>query len=296
MKLASIRIDAGVSAAAVVGDEVVDLRAADPSLPADMKELLAGGAATLAQVRRAVDSGRARRPLAAVALAAPVSSPSKFFAVGLNYADHVAESGQPTPEHPTVFSKMTSCVVGPYDDVERPVVSDALDYEGELGFVIGTRCRHVPREHAADVIAGYVVINDVSVRDYQLRTPQWTLGKSFDTHGVVGPWIVTSDELDPHALDIRTTVNGEVRQQSNTRHLIFDCFAQVELLSSVCTLEPGDIVATGTPGGVGIASQPPRWLAPGDVVRVEIESIGAVENRIVQEQPVHTERRATTAA
>jgi 2-keto-4-pentenoate hydratase/2-oxohepta-3-ene-1,7-dioic acid hydratase in catechol pathway len=296
MKLASIRTDAGVSAAAVVGDEVVDLRAADPSLPADMKELLASGAATLAQVRRAVDSGRARRPLAAVALAAPVSSPSKFLAVGLNYADHVAESGQPTPEHPTVFSKMPSCVVGPYDDVERPVVSDALDYEGELGFVIGTRCRHVPRERAADVIAGYVVINDVSVRDYQLRTPQWTLGKSFDTHGVVGPWIVTSDELDPHALDIRTTVNGDVRQQSNTRHLIFDCYAQVELLSSVCTLEPGDIVATGTPGGVGIALQPPRWLQPGDVVRVEIESIGAVENRIVQEQPVHTERRAATAA
>jgi 2-keto-4-pentenoate hydratase/2-oxohepta-3-ene-1,7-dioic acid hydratase in catechol pathway len=149
--------------------------------------------------------------------------------------------------------------------------------------VIGRRCRHVPRSLAHEVIAGYVVINDYSVRDVQLRTSQWALGKSFDTHGVIGPWIVTADELDPHAPPIRTLVNGEVRQKSNTSNLIFDCFAQVELLSSICTLEPGDVVATGTPGGVGMASE--RYLVPGDRVRVEIDGIGAIENRIVQENP-----------
>ncbi|HWH95301.1 MAG TPA: fumarylacetoacetate hydrolase family protein [Baekduia sp.] len=286
MRLASIHIADGVTTAAVDGEEVIDLHRADPEIPADMIALLAGGDPVLERVRGAIDSGAARLPLDGCRLAAPVARPTKFFAVGLNYADHVAESGQPTPEHPTVFSKMPSCVVGPFDDVERPLVSSALDYEGELGFVIGRRCRHVSRDRAAEVIAGYVVINDVSVRDYQLRTPQWTLGKSFDTHGVVGPWIVTGDDLDPHALDIRTLVNGEVRQQSNTSNLIFDCFTQVELLSSVCTLEPGDIVATGTPGGVGIANDPPRWLVPGDIVRVEVESIGALENRIVDERPV----------
>jgi len=155
-----------------------------------------------------------------------------------------------------------------------------------MGFVIGRRCRHVPRERAHEVIGGYVVINDVSVRDCQLRTSQWTLGKSFDTHGVVGPWIVTGDEIDPHAANIRTRLNGEVRQDSNTRELIFDCFDQVALLSSICTLEPGDIVATGTPAGVGQHARPPRFLVPGDVVRVEIDGIGAIENRVVAERDV----------
>src|ERR1700728_248885 len=283
MRLASIQTTDGPRSAAVDGDEVVDLRAADRSLPTDLALVLAGGDALLKRVRAAVASGAGRTLLSDVRLAAPIPRPQKFFAVGLNYADHVAESGVATPEFPTVFAKMTSCVTGPYDDVQRPLVSDDLDYEGELGFVIGRRCRHVSRDQAAAAIAGYVVINDVSVRDYQLRTAQWTLGKSFDTHGVVGPWIVTPDEIDPHSLNIRTLVNGEERQHSNTRNLIFDCFDQVELLSSVCTLEPGDIVATGTPGGVGIASTPPKWLVPGDVVRVEIDGIGAIENRIIQE-------------
>jgi 2-keto-4-pentenoate hydratase/2-oxohepta-3-ene-1,7-dioic acid hydratase in catechol pathway len=283
MRLASIQTTDGPRSAAVDGDEVVDLGAADSSLPTDLALLLAGGGALLERVRAAVASGIGRQPLAEVRLAAPIPRPQKFFAVGLNYADHVAESGLPTPEFPTVFAKMTSCVTGPHDDVQRPLVSEQLDYEGELGFVIGRRCRHVSRDEAAGAIAGYVVINDVSVRDYQLRTAQWTLGKSFDTHGVVGPWIVTADEIDPHSLDIRTLVNGEERQHSNTRNLIFDCFDQVEVLSAVCTLEPGDIVATGTPGGVGIAAKPPSWLVPGDVVRVEIEGIGAIENRIIQE-------------
>jgi 2-keto-4-pentenoate hydratase/2-oxohepta-3-ene-1,7-dioic acid hydratase in catechol pathway len=175
-------------------------------------------------------------------------------------------------------------VTGPYDEVHRPRVSDQLDYEGELGFVIGRRCRHVSREDAPGVIAGYLAVDDVSVRDWQVRTPQWTLGKSFDTHGPIGPWIVTADELgDPHALDIRTWVNGELRQSSNTANLIYDSYALVEVLSTVCTLEPGDIVATGTPGGVGMLMDPPQLLRAGDVVRVEIEGIGAIENRVVDE-------------
>jgi 2-keto-4-pentenoate hydratase/2-oxohepta-3-ene-1,7-dioic acid hydratase in catechol pathway len=283
MRLASVRTSNGDVAAVVEGDEIVLLSEADAGLPADLIALIAEGNTLFARIAEAVASGRGRRPLADVALAPPVARPPKFFAVGLNYADHVAESGQPTPEFPTVFSKMPNAVAGPYDDIEQPIVSDRLDYEGELGFVIGQRCKHVTREDAPGVIAGYVVVNDLSVRDYQLRTPQWTLGKSFDTHGVIGPWIVTGDEIDPHALEIRTLVNGEERQHSNTRNLIFDCFAQVELLSSVATLEPGDIVATGTPGGVGIASN--RFMKPGDVVRVEIEGIGAIENRVVREEP-----------
>lgn len=284
MKLASISTVEGPRSVAVEGTEVVDLHAADATLPLDLAELLAGGDPMLDRVRSAIGSGSARSALAEVRLAAPIARPAKFLAVGLNYADHVAESGQEIPEFPTVFAKMPSCVNGPYGDIVRPLASDRVDYEGELGFVIGRHCRHVPRERAHKVIAGYVVINDVSVRDYQLRTSQWTLGKSFDTHGVVGPWIVTADEIDPHALDIRTLLNGEVRQSSNTRELIFDCFDQVALLSSVCTLEPGDIVATGTPGGVGAASVPPRFLVPGDIIRVEIDGIGAIENRVVAEE------------
>jgi 2-keto-4-pentenoate hydratase/2-oxohepta-3-ene-1,7-dioic acid hydratase in catechol pathway len=283
LKLASMRMaDGAAVSASVVDGEIVDLHAADPGIPAGLTDVLAGGDAMLDRVRAAVASGRARTPVAEAGLAAPVI-PRSFFAIGLNYADHIAESGLPTPEYPVVFGKMPSCVAGPYDDVLRPIVSDQLDYEGELGIVIGTPCKHVPRDRAHEVIAGYVVVNDVSVRDYQLRSQQFTLGKSFDTHGVIGPWIVTGDELDPHALNIRTLVNGQERQNSNTTHLIFDCYAQVELLSSACTLQPGDVIATGTPGGVGIGMSPPSWLVPGDVVRVEIEGIGAVENRIVQE-------------
>jgi 2-keto-4-pentenoate hydratase/2-oxohepta-3-ene-1,7-dioic acid hydratase in catechol pathway len=218
-------------------------------------------------------------------LTAPVR-PRKFFGIGLNYADHVAESGLQTPERLIVFSKAATCVTGPYSPVERPVVSDQLDYEGEHGIVIGRRCRHVSRERAPEVIAGYTIVNDVSVRDWQVMTTQWSLGKSFDTHGPIGPWVVTADELgDPHALGLRTFVNGELRQESNTRHLIFDCFDQVEILSQTCTLEPGDVIATGTPGGVAIAREGQPWLVPGDRVRVEIDGIGFIENEIVQETP-----------
>jgi 2-keto-4-pentenoate hydratase/2-oxohepta-3-ene-1,7-dioic acid hydratase in catechol pathway len=188
------------------------------------------------------------------------------------------------PEFPMFFNKQSSCVTGPGDPIHLPRASSALDYEGELGFVIGRRCRHVPRARAHEVIAGYVIINDVSVRDWQRRSPTMTLGKSFDTHGPVGPWIVTPDEIgDPHKLDLKTFVNGEQRQHSNTKNLIFDCFAQVETLSTVFTLLPGTIVSTGTPGGVAAAMNPPKWMKAGDVVRIEIEKIGKLENKVIEE-------------
>jgi 2-keto-4-pentenoate hydratase/2-oxohepta-3-ene-1,7-dioic acid hydratase in catechol pathway len=283
MKLATILTADGPRPAVVEGDEVIDLAAVASDLPTDMLALLEGDDGTLDRVRRAASAGVPRRSLAEVALTAPVR-PRKFWAIGLNYADHVAESGLPTPESLTVFAKATTSVVGPYDDVQRPAVSDMLDYEGELGFVVGRRCRHVSAGDAPGVIAGYLVVNDFSVRDWQVMTPQWNLGKSFDTHGPIGPWIVTADELgDPHALDLRTYVNGELRQSSNTRNLIFDCFRQVEIISQVCTLEPGDVIATGTPSGIAAGREGQPWLVPGDRVRVEIEGIGAIENEIVQE-------------
>jgi len=290
MKLATFTHDGVSRIGLVVDDEIVDLAAAAPELPHEMTALLAEGPAALERARAGLRSGSPRLPLSAVKLEAPVLRPPKFLAIGINYADHVAESGLETPKFPTVFNKQSTCVTGPFDPVHRPRVSGALDYEGELGFVIGRRCRHVPRARAHEVIAGYLVVDDVSVRDWQLRVPTWTMGKSFDTHGPIGPWITTADEIgDPHTLGIRTFVNAELRQASSTKELIFDCFAIVEHLSTAFTLEPGDVIATGTPGGVGIARKPPLLLQLGDVVRVEIDGLGALENRIVAE-PADTAR------
>lgn len=283
MKLATFTHDGVTRIGLVEGQEVVDVTAAQPYLPRDMLALLEAGPDAL-EVAREAAATAPRLALADVRLEAPIARPPKFLAVGLNYADHVAESDMETPEHPLIFNKQSSCVTGPTDPFHVPKVSHVLDYEGELGFVIGRRCRHVSRDDAADVIAGYTVVNDVSVRDWQLRVPTWTMGKSFDTHGPIGPWIVTTDEIgDPHRLALRTWVNGELRQESNTKQLIFDCFALVEHLSQAFTLEPGDLIATGTPSGVGIAAKPPKLLKAGDVVRIEIEGIGEIENPVIDE-------------
>jgi 2-keto-4-pentenoate hydratase/2-oxohepta-3-ene-1,7-dioic acid hydratase in catechol pathway len=283
MKLCTFERDGVLHAGVVLDDAVVDLAEAAPDLPRETTALLGAGPVALAHAKSAAANARARLPLASIRLAAPIARPPKFLALGLNYADHAAEAGLETPKLPTVFNKQSTCVTGPTDPVHLPRVSSALDYEGELGFVIGRRCRHVPRARAQEVIAGYLVVNDVSVRDWQLRVPTWTMGKSFDTHGPLGPWLTTADEIDPSGLRLRTWVNGELRQDSNTKHLIFDCAAIVEHLSTAFTLEPGDIVATGTPGGVGIVMKPPRLLRVGDVVRVEIEGLGVLENPIVAE-------------
>jgi 2-keto-4-pentenoate hydratase/2-oxohepta-3-ene-1,7-dioic acid hydratase in catechol pathway len=283
MKLATFSHEGTTRIGAVDGDEIVDLAAQVSGLPSEMVAFLAAGPEALTAAHAAIGRGP-RIPLAEVRLEAPIARPPKFLAVGLNYADHVAEAGLETPKYPTVFNKQSTCVTGPTDPVHVPRASHAVDYEGELGFVVGRRCRHVARDDAPDVIAGYLVVDDVTVRDWQLRTPTWTMGKSFDTHGPIGPWIVTPDELpDPHRLRLRTWVNGELRQESNTKELIFDCFALVEHFSTAFTLEPGDVVATGTPAGVGITMKPPRLLAAGDVVRVEIEGIGALENPLIAE-------------
>jgi 2-keto-4-pentenoate hydratase/2-oxohepta-3-ene-1,7-dioic acid hydratase in catechol pathway len=240
----------------VDGARVVDLAAAAPELPREMVAFLEAVEPALKSARGAVRTGPSLSP-DEVRPEAPVLRPPKFLAVGLNYADHVRESGIETPQYPTIFNKQSTCVTGPTDPIHVPRASYVVDYEGELDFVIGKRCRHVSREDAASVIVGYTIVNDVTVRDWQLRVPTWTMGKSFDTHGPIGPWIVTRDEIDdPHALRLRTWVNEELRQESNTKELIFDCFALVEHFTTAFTLEPGDIIATGTRSGVGIAMKP----------------------------------------
>jgi 2-keto-4-pentenoate hydratase/2-oxohepta-3-ene-1,7-dioic acid hydratase in catechol pathway len=249
-----------------------------------MIALLADGKTAFANLIEKIYSDKGRFDLADVKLLAPVPRPGKYFGVSLNYIDHIEETGKEQPEFPTFFNKQITCVIGPGAAIHRPRVSEKLDYEGELGIVIGKRCRHVTKEQAKEVIAGYTVCNDVSVRDWQIRSHTWTLGKSFDTHGPVGPWIVTADEIeDPHNLDIKTWVNSDQRQSHNTSQMIFDCYYLVEYLSTVMTLEPGDIIATGTGSGVGVKMKPRGYMKPGDVVRIEIEEIGVLENPVIEE-------------
>ena len=224
-------------------------------------------------------------PLAQVKLLAPIDDPQKYLAIGMNYqahADEAAAAGFPAPKSQLWFNKQVSCIAGPFDPIVRPKVSDKLDYEAELGYVIGTKCRHVSEADAHSVIAGYLICNDVSVRDWQHRSPTYTLGKSFDTHGPIGPWITTADEIaNPEDLGMRLTVNGIVRQNAKTNDLIYKIAQQIAYLTTVMTLYPGDVIATGTPSGVAAVDQ--NWMKPGDVVRVEIEGLGAIENLIVDE-------------
>jgi 2-keto-4-pentenoate hydratase/2-oxohepta-3-ene-1,7-dioic acid hydratase in catechol pathway len=258
--------------------------AADPSIPADMTAFLKLGAAGRAALDRAL-AAAPRRPLFEVRLEAPVPRPGKFLAVGLNFADHIRELGAATPDFPSTFAKMASCIAGPYDPVQRPRVSDSLDYEGELGLVIGRRCRHVPKHRALEVVAGYVVVNDLTVREWVGLTPQVVVPKSFDTHGPFGPWITTADAVpDPQDLAIRTTVNGEVRQDDTTASLIFRFDYIIHYLSTFYRLKPGDVIATGTPTGAGARFDPPRWLAPGDRLEISCPQIGVLANTVIDEE------------
>ncbi|MSQ67743.1 MAG: FAA hydrolase family protein [Gammaproteobacteria bacterium] len=283
MKLASFHHAGLAGIGRIEGDRLIDLTAS--GLPTTLLGLLEAGPEALQKARLA--SGTAR-PLSAVTLLPPVLRPPKILAIGLNYADHIAETKLATPSFPMFFNKQSTAANGPYAPIHLPRVSDQLDYEGELGFIIGRRCRHVPRARAHEVVAGYVVCNDVSVRDWQFFAQTFTLGKSFDTHAPFGPYLVTPDEVgDPHALGLKTWVNGELRQDSNTRHLVFDCWQQIETLTKAFTLEPGDLILTGTPSGVGIGQQPPRYLKVGDRVKIEIEKLGWIENEVVAE-PAHT--------
>ena len=278
MKIVRYEDHDGAKLGAVKGEGVVDLGRRFPSLSDNAIELIKQWRDLSGEAQTVVAQSAPDVALAKVRLLAPVARPGKVMGIGLNYADHIKESGQETPRHQVWFTKAVTAINGPFDPIEIPRASPMVDYEAELVVVVGKRCRHVPKESAAEVIFGYCVGNDVSVRDWQLRTPQWVLGKSFDTHAPIGPWIVTADEVgDPHTMGIRCFVNGERRQNSNTENLVFNVYDQIAHLSEAMTLEPGDLIFTGTPGGVGGAMRPPKFLKAGDKVRVEIDRIGTIE-------------------
>lgn len=281
MKLVSFFYNGQINVGAWVGDGIV---AANAELPNNMIDFLAAGEVAKSQLQQLIDSGVPVIPLTDVNLLAPVPRPGKFLGIGLNYADHISETGREKPEYPTFFTKQSSCVIANGEAIHRPSISEKVDYEGELAFVIGKRCRHVSLEQAHEVIAGYTICNDVTVRDWQQRSPTWTLGKSFDTHGPLGPWLVTADEIaDPHNLDLKTWVDDELRQNANTGDMIFNCYEMVAYLSQAMTLEPGDVITTGTPAGVGVKMKPRGYLKPGQTVRIEIDGLGCLSNPVIAE-------------
>ena len=270
-------------AGVVLDDKVISLAGA--GFP-DLISVLAGGAQAKAKVENWVYQPAADAVLAlsSVKILAPLGRPPKFICVGLNYRDHAIESNMAIPKVPTIFSKFSNAVIAPGDNIVLPKNSSQPDYEAEFAFVIGTGGRHIPAEKWQDHVFGYTIVNDVSARDIQLATSQWLMGKTFDTFAPMGPYLVTADEIaDPHNLRISLTINGETLQDSNTRELIFKIPELIEYLSSVFTLEPGDLVSTGTPAGVGFARKPPRYLRAGDDVVVSIEGLGELRNPVVAE-------------
>lgn len=285
MKLARFTVDGRTAIGVVLGDRVAELASVLPDAPSTIREVLAAGPALRHRIEAALHQTPSGHALAAVHLEAPVPDASKYLAIGMNYQDHAEEArraGLPIPKTQLWFNKQVSCIHGPFDPVLIPRVSDKVDYEIELGVVIGQRCRYVLEEDAHAVVGGYFVANDVTARDWQQASPTFTLGKSFDTHGPIGPWIVTPDEVaDPHALEMRLFVNGQLRQRQSTGNMIYGIWQQIHHLSQVMTLEPGDLIATGTCAGVGIASG--AFLQHGDVVRAEIDQLGHIENRFVSE-------------
>jgi 2-keto-4-pentenoate hydratase/2-oxohepta-3-ene-1,7-dioic acid hydratase in catechol pathway len=271
----------------VFGNSIVDLSVAAPELPDNIVDFLKSGEAALAAWRAVGEDSPGRLSLADVTLHAPVPAPEKFLAIGMNYGEHAREAasiGYATPTSQLWFNKQVSCINDPYGDVEMPGVSNDLDYEAELAVVIGKTCRHVPVDTARGVIGGYMVANDVSVRDWQKRSPTMILGKGWDTHGPIGPWLTLDEEVDdPHNLNLRCLVNGEVKQNDNTAKMIHNIYEQIAYLSTVMTLKVGDILSTGTPSGVGVAKDPPEFVKVGDVMRIEIDGLGHIENRVVAE-------------
>ncbi|HSB78573.1 MAG TPA: fumarylacetoacetate hydrolase family protein [Candidatus Methylomirabilis sp.] len=276
--------------------EVMDFQGqADRELPADMLGFLEGWDQSVPKARETLAFAREARggggplvhamwhPMQAVRLRAPILNPRKIICLGLNYSDHAKETRQVIPPEPALFSKYATSIIGPEEAILLPAVSQEVDFEAELAFIIARRGRRVSKAQALDYVAGYTVFHDVSARDYQLRKPggQWMLGKTFDTFAPMGPVLVTREDLpDPHVLDISMTVSGEILQSSNTKNLAFTIQDIVAYCSHVFTLEPGDVIATGTPGGVGFARKPPRFLKAGDVAVVEIQGIGALRNPV----------------
>jgi 2-keto-4-pentenoate hydratase/2-oxohepta-3-ene-1,7-dioic acid hydratase in catechol pathway len=286
MRLVSFREGERHAAGVRIGDRVVPVSALT-GFPDDAAALCAGGAAGLARlgVAAAAAPASASRPLASLSLGMPIPRPGKLVCIGLNYALHAKEGGNPIPDYPAVFLRTQSSLTGPDTPMLRPGCSDKLDYEAELAIIIGARARNVTEEKALDHVAGYSLFNDGSVRDYQRKSTQWTMGKNFDATGAFGPEIVSADELPPGAAPLRITarVDGQTVQDSTTGDMIFSVARIIAILSEVMTLEPGDVIATGTPSGVGYARKPPLFLAPGMTVEIEVEGIGVLRNSIVDD-------------
>jgi 2-keto-4-pentenoate hydratase/2-oxohepta-3-ene-1,7-dioic acid hydratase in catechol pathway len=287
MKFATIATENGPRACVLTDGKYVDLHAADPSLPTSLKALLALGEAGLSKAAAvAAQAGTVRfDPKTALHLAV-IPDPQKIICLGLNYRDHAIESGMDIPPEPVLFSKYPSALIGHGSKIVLPAVSEQVDYEAELVIVVGRRARHVTQDEAMDYVAGFAVGHDVSARDWQLNKPgkQWMAGKTFDTFAPVGPVLVTRDEVpNPSALGIRLRLNGQTMQDSSTAQLIFDVPYTISYLSKIMTLEPGDLIFTGTPPGVGMARKPPVWMKPGDVVEVEIDGLGVLSNPVVAE-------------
>jgi 2-keto-4-pentenoate hydratase/2-oxohepta-3-ene-1,7-dioic acid hydratase in catechol pathway len=287
MRLATIQTAAGPRAALLHGDAYIDLHATRPDLPLGVRDLLASGPATLrAAAEAAARPDAVRYPASAVKLLAPIPDPPKIVCVGLNYRDHAAESGAPIPKEPVLFSKFATAIIGPDEPIRLPAVSREVDFEAELVLVVGKKGRHLSAAAALEHLAGYTIGHDVSARDWQLKKDgkQWLAGKTFDTFAPIGPVLVTADEIaDPHNLTIRLRLNGQIMQDSNTRQMIFHAGDVLAYVSQIVTLEPGDLIFTGTPPGVGFARKPPIFLKDGDVVEVEIEGLGVLRNPVVQE-------------
>lgn len=306
MKLVTFTQNGVTRIAALEGEKVVDLHAAfkaklesegklraaqiaEAYVPADMTEFLQGGIESFGYAKEAIDfalsNSESAVPLvfekSQVKIGAPVLKPAKIFAVGHNYREHILEMGRELPSHPVVFAKFGNTIIGPQDDIPFYPISEQLDYEAEFAFVIGKRAKNVPEEDALDYVAGYAIANDVTYRDIQRRTLQWLQGKTVDGSLPMGPWMITSDELtDPSGLEMVLTVNGEERQRTNTANQVFSVQYLVSFLSNLATLEPGDIVITGTPGGVIQAMDPQVWLKDGDLVRIEVDKVGVLENKV----------------
>ncbi|MEC1756845.1 fumarylacetoacetate hydrolase family protein [Schinkia azotoformans] len=307
MKLITFTVAGSTRIGAVTNENVVDLNAAYEALqdsqgkirakqiaeayvPNDMTGFLQGGKESMQYANEAIHFALENKEYKGrtlvfakkdVKVGAPVPEPGKMICVGHNYREHILEMGRQIPEFPVVFAKFSNTVIGPEDDIPFFPISEQLDYEAEFAFVIGKRARNVSQEEALDYVAGYTIVNDVTYRDIQRRTIQWLQGKSVDGTAPMGPWLVTTDELtNPSGLEVVLTVNGEERQHTNTANLVFSVQYLVEFLSNLMTLEPGDVILTGTPGGVGVAMDPPSFLKDGDVVSISIDGVGVLENKV----------------
>jgi 2-keto-4-pentenoate hydratase/2-oxohepta-3-ene-1,7-dioic acid hydratase in catechol pathway len=285
MKLTTFHKDGKDRLGLIDGEHVIDFSKAQPQVAADLRLALKSGVDLAAAAKQALDSNAERLTLASLQLSPIIPEPGKIICLGLNYFDHAKEGGREKPEYPWFFLRAASSLLAPNEDAILPKVSERLDYEAELAVVIGKTVKHATMDNALDCVFGYSCFNDISVRDYQKKTPQWTIGKNFDKTGGFGPVLVTADALPAGAvgLSIQSRLNGQVMQSANTRDMIWGVAETIKLLTECLTLEPGDVIIMGTPAGVGQARTPPVWMKHGDIVEIEIENIGLLRNKIKAE-------------